>query len=146
MESRLNEIAISCSFAQISRAARTMTQIFDDALKPVGLSAGQFTLLVTLAVAPETTMTPLARRMKMDRTTLARNLQPLERDGLVKISAGRDQRQRVIQLTGAGRQTLEFAVPLWKTAQHTVVELLGFADWQTLMEQLGRINLYTPHE
>lgn len=135
-ELTLANIATNCTCASVSRVARIVTQLFDDALKPSGLSAGQMTLLVALAVAGEATVRPLAERLMMDRSTLTRNLQPLLRDGLVEVRRGADRRQRIIRLTAHGRQAVERAVPLWEKSQQSIVAYLGVEGWQALMGQL----------
>ncbi len=101
---------------------------------------GQLTLLVALAVAGEATVKPLAERLVMDRTTLTRNLRPLQRDGLVEVERGADQRQRVIRLTEQGRQVLAQAIPLWEKTQSAIVGYLGTGPWQALMGQLTELT------
>ena len=82
-------------------------------------------------------MLRLARSLGLDRTTLTRNLKPLEREGLVASSPGKDQRVRLLRLTEAGQRTLQRAYPLWEEAQAKVVKALGQRRWMTLLEGLG---------
>src|SRR5215217_5827709 len=87
---RLREVARACACANLRRAARAVTQVFDEALAPSGLRATQFTLLVTSRLMGESTINELAEKMAMDRTTLSRNLKPLVRSGLLEVRPGED--------------------------------------------------------
>src|SRR5215216_421883 len=111
---KLREVARACACANLRKAARAVTQLFDAALAPSGLKATQFTLLVTSRLSGEATINGLAERMAMDRTTLSRNLKPLARDGLLEVSPGGDGRTRLVQITSAGERALEEAYPLWQ--------------------------------
>ncbi len=132
----LAHIAFTCAYANLSRTARTVTQTFDSALRQSGLSAGQFTILIAIALMKQPTVKPLAQQLQMDRTTLARNLRPLERDGLIEIVSGVDQRQRVIRLTARGEAALEKAIPFWRRAQETILTQIGASEWTSLMLSL----------
>lgn len=122
---QINTVAATCFCMNIRKASRVITQLYDEALKPSGLLVSQFTVLVALASVGSITMTQLAEALVMDRTTLTRNLKPLEREGLVRIESGQDQRTRVLSLTNAGQAALEKALPLWQEVQIQVVERLG---------------------
>lgn len=132
----LLHIASACAYANISRVARAVTQTFDAALFQSGLSAGQFTILVAISLAGKTTIKPLAKQLQMDRTTLARNLRPLERKRLIEIMPGEDQRQRVIQLTSEGQEILLRAIPLWQQAQETVLRQIEPSEWAGMVMSL----------
>jgi DNA-binding MarR family transcriptional regulator len=90
-------------------------------------------LLVAIAAYGETTVTPLAEQLAMDRTTLARNLKPLERDGLVEISTGEDRRTRILRLTDQGQEALSKVIPLWEEAQAWVISQLGEDHWRAML-------------
>ncbi len=95
---------------------------FDEALRPVGLTNGQFSLLISLNRPEPPAMAPVARLLAMDRTTLTAALKPLERRGLVTIGVGtEDRRNRRLSLTQAGRDLLADAVPIWHRL-HTAIE------------------------
>ncbi|QFS50723.1 MarR family winged helix-turn-helix transcriptional regulator [Nostoc sphaeroides] len=113
-----------------------MTQHFDEVLKPSGLLVTQFTILAAVAIAKSATVNELAEILVMDRTTLTRNLKPLEREGWLKSKPGQDQRTRIIALTEAGEVVLAKALPLWKQAQSMVEEALGQQRWNTLLAHL----------
>lgn len=76
----------------------------------------------------------------MDRTTLTRNLKPLEREGWLQIKIGRDQRTRIVSLTTQGEAALERALPLWQKAQEEVVEVLGDQRWSAFLAQLAEVT------
>lgn len=132
----LAEITARCTCTNIRKAARVITQYYDDALRPCGLRATQLPLLVKLALTDALPLTCLATDLVMDRTTLTRNLKPLEQQGLITTNEGLDRRIRLIRLTDQGRQTLTLAFPLWQQAQEQVKNLLGSEQWQALFQTL----------
>jgi DNA-binding MarR family transcriptional regulator len=103
------------------------------------LKGTQFTLLNAIFLNPSITITQLADLLLLNRTTLNRNLKPLERQGLVQTSPGKDQRTRVLKLTQEGSSLLQSALPLWLEAQTGVVETLG-ARTERLTEDLTRLE------
>lgn len=122
---------LGCTCFSLRRAARQVTQIYDHRLAPAGLTANQFTLMVQLygfaaAGRPGLSIGALAERVGMDPTTLTRNLQPLEAQGLVgRAAAPEDGRVRTITITDKGFRRLQKAVPLWQQAQTHIEEALG---------------------
>lgn len=116
------QIRDACLCLHVQRAARAMARRFDDALRPVGLTNGQFSLLMSLNRPEPARIGDVSALLAMDRTTLTANLKPLERRGLVKVSVDKeDRRGRRLTLTPAGRGLLLAAVPLWKPV-HAAVE------------------------
>ncbi len=112
----------TCLCLHVQRAARALARRFDEALRPVGLTNGQFSLLMALNRPEPAAMGPVARLLAMDRTTLTAALKPLERAGLVAVGADpADRRSRLLSLTGKGRRVLASAVPIWR-AVHAEVE------------------------
>ena len=102
----------------IRQAARHVTQFYDQFLAPVGLRATQFSILAKLERLGPTPINVLARELVMDRTTLGRNILPLEREGLISIVPGRsDRRSKELRLTDAGAARLKSAVKKWAHAQ-----------------------------
>jgi DNA-binding MarR family transcriptional regulator len=119
-----------CTCLALRRATRRVTQIYDAHMKPLGLPITQFAVLGQLAGAPDAapsqmSITALARRLGLDRSTLGRNLRPLIKAGLVAMDGGEDRRAHTLALTDAGRALLEKAIPLWRDAQRHVAEKLG---------------------
>ena len=133
---QLAEIEATCACSNVRKAARTVTQLFDEMLQPTGLRSTQFTLLVAVARLREAPVTQLAEALVMDRTTLARNLKPLESLGLLTVEAGTDRRRHLVRLTERGRQALARALPYWEQAQHQVVTRLGQEQWHALRASL----------
>jgi DNA-binding MarR family transcriptional regulator len=120
-----------CTCLALRRATRRVTQIYDAHMKPLGLRITQFAVLGQLAGAgapdstPAISITALARRLGLDRSTLGRNVRPLIKTGLVVMEGGADRRAHTLALTDAGRALLEKAIPLWREAQRHVSEKLG---------------------
>lgn len=138
MQDQLIKTVVSdCTCFNLRKASRVVTQLFDQVLQPSGVLANQFTLLAALSLAESVSITRLAQELVMDRTTLTRNLKPLEREGLIRIEPGQDQRVRVVSLTEKGQAALAKAQPLWQQAQAKVIEELGQDRWQTLLSHLA---------
>ena len=133
----LAERAPECTCFNLRKAARAVTQYYDEVLKPSGLRATQFTLLVAAHNAGPITINRLAERLVMDRTTLTRNLKPLERQRLIQIVSGEDRRTRAVTLTERGHEVLAQALPLWEEAQRQIVERLGRERWRDMLGHLS---------
>jgi DNA-binding MarR family transcriptional regulator len=129
-------LGASCACANLRRAARAVTQMYDAMLRPVGLRATQLPLLVVLQLRDSLPMTRLAETMLMDRTTLTRNLRPLERLGLIRIVPGKDLRVREVRITARGREVVATALPLWERAQARVARGLGARRLRRLLADL----------
>jgi len=115
-----------CTCLLLRQAARVVTQLYDDHLRPAGLRTTQFSLLANLRHGPGLTMGELAARMTMDRTTLTRNLRPLTDAGWVASQPDPDDRRRTrLALTPAGRDVFRTAVPRWRDAQRALRERVG---------------------
>jgi DNA-binding MarR family transcriptional regulator len=132
----------TCLCLHVQRAARVLARRFDEALKPVGLTNGQFSLMMSLnrpglPEVPRATMRSVAELLGMDRTTLTAAVKTLERRGLVRVVVdGQDRRGRVLRLTGEGMRLLASAVPIW-TRVHAEVEAgLEGADAERLRRDL----------
>lgn len=129
----------SCTCSRIRKAARRVTQLYDQFLEPTGLTITQFGLLAQLKRHDGITIGELAGRMIMDPTTLTRNLRPIERDGLVKlVPAPNDRRARQVHLTARGRAAFDKARPAWAKAQRHVETTLGEPDTEALNAALDR--------
>lgn len=116
-----------------------MTQLYDERLRQAGLRATQFTLLMALRSLGEMTLSGLAERAVMDRTTLTRNLKLLERRGLVSVRTGEDRRERRVSLTAKGEQALAEAFPLWDEAQAEMVDGLGEQRFARFLADLAEV-------
>lgn len=116
------EVRDACLCLHVQRAARALARYFDEALRPCGLSNGQFSLLMALNRPQPPRMKEVAATLAMDRTTLTAALKPLERRGLVEVTIDPgDRRNRALTLTDEGRKTLATAVPIWRES-HAAIE------------------------
>jgi len=119
-----HHIRDSCLCLHVQRAARVVARRFDDALRPLGLTNGQFSLMVSLSRPGPVSMSTVASLLAVDRTTLTANLKPLERRGLLKVAIDKtDRRNRAITLTAKGRRLVKTAYPIWEQT-HTAQEAL----------------------
>jgi DNA-binding MarR family transcriptional regulator len=127
----------ACLCLHIQRAARATARRFDEALRPLGLTNGQFSLMMSLNRAEAPGIGAIARLLDMDRTTLTASLKPLERRGLVTVSIDEtDKRGRRLRLTRAGRALLAKALPLWRRAQLESERLLAQSNPDRLRADL----------
>lgn len=130
-----------CNCAAVRSAARHITQLYDQHLAPAGLRTTQFSVLAKLKRKGPLPINALAEDMVMDRTTLGRNIQPLERDGLIAVEASpSDRRTKLLCLTGAGEKRLQAAVKLWERAQAQFETSFGgkrSADMRALMRAVA---------
>jgi DNA-binding MarR family transcriptional regulator len=129
-------INIRCSCFNFRRATRIVTQYFDQMLEPAGIRATQFTLLVSMAAASASTLTEMANSLLMDRTTLTRNLKPLEKLGLIMNVTAKDKRSKAYKLTGKGMDVLQRSVPLWEKAQDKIENGLGKERYLRLLKEM----------
>ena len=129
----------SCACHKVRMAARAVTRAYDDALRPVGLRATQLAVLVAIAVEGAMSITALAKFMIMDRSTLTRNLRPLEKEGLVAVGLEGWRRSRTLEVTEKGRSRLGEALPLWKQAQETLRRKLGEQNWVNIHSDLDQL-------
>jgi DNA-binding MarR family transcriptional regulator len=128
----------TCVCFHLRRTARAVTQTYERALAPSGLLPGQFSVLTVLHRFGPQPLSVLADLMGMDRTTLTRNLRPMERDGLVRVKAGdkEDQRIRRVGLSASGERKWQEAEPLWAQVHRHMVQGLGPDGWPALRDQL----------
>lgn len=128
-----------CTCFNLRKAARVVTQIFDNAMRPINLRATQFTLLALASVHGPITVTRLSEEIVADRTTLSRNLNPMEKSGLIRIEPGDDRRTRIVVITDSGKTKLEEAYPLWKKAQQEIKDAMGTDKWRTLISNSSEL-------
>ena len=127
----------NCTCLGLRKAARAVTQMYDEALRPSGLRATQLSLLFSVEHGGPCGITELAKMLVMDRTTLTRNLKPLLDQKLLDVIHGPDRRQRPIAITPKGRDALARALPLWQEAQVRLADGLGRSRWRGLLGDLG---------
>lgn len=130
-----------CLCLHVQRAARMVGRRFDDALRPLGLTNGQFSLLTSLNREEPATMGAVAAVLAMDRTTLTAALKPLQRAGFVEVQIDlEDRRTRLLTLTPAGRALLASAVPVWNCTHAQVEGLLDGTDPDGLRRDLRALS------
>ena len=132
--------AAGCFCLASRQAARKITRLYDSSMQGSGVRATQFTILSQLLLRGELPIGKLAGILGMERTTLTRNLAPLEDQKWISIKAGDDPRARVIGITGQGRSVVRRSFPYWSKAQAHIGKLLG-ADGQAALKLLGSRNL-----
>ena len=132
-------LVLPCACANLRRAARAVTRLYDQELRGTGLSVTQFTLLQALALAGELTQGELGDMLANDSTTLTRTLANLHASGWVFVRSGADRRVRLISLTAPGRRQLEQSTPSWERAQEGVRRFLGDSRWEVLRELTHRV-------
>jgi DNA-binding MarR family transcriptional regulator len=132
------QVLQNCTCFNLRKASRAVTQLYDEFLRPSNLRATQFSLIALLLHMGPLAITELAEAAVMDRTTLKRNLELLEREGLVRIRpSARDARSREVSVTQLARSRLATALPLWEGAQNHVLSRLGAGRVQRLISELS---------
>jgi DNA-binding MarR family transcriptional regulator len=135
VSAKLDELR-NCMCFNLRQAARAVTQVYDDALRPTGLRATQHSLLRVIEAVETVSVSNLAEMAVMDRTTLARNLELLKQEGLVRIRPGADARVREVSLTPVARKKLAEALPYWAKAQTRLTGRLGKSRSDQLLSDL----------
>ena len=134
--------AEECNCLAVRQAARHITQFYDAFLLPAGLRATQFSILAKLRRLGPMTINALAAKMVMDRTTLGRNIRPLQREGLLVITPGQpDRRSKELRLSDAGDERLRTAFDGWKLAQQRFDAVFGAARAAELRRLLRTVSL-----
>jgi len=127
-----------CVCFNLRKAARVITQIYDDVMRPIGYRATQVTLLGVIVNYSPITVKQLANVIDTDPTTLLRNLRVLEKEKLLSLDPGEDKRSRIVALTDKGRSVLATAYPLWKATQDKIAARVGR---ENLNQLLGNLNI-----
>ena len=135
----------NCNCLAVRQAARHITQFYDQLLAPSGVRTSQFSILAKLRRLGPMTINALAAEMVMDRTTLGRNILPLERDGLVAVEQGsRDRRSKELRLTQAGEARFRAGMKGWLEAQRQFEKAFGAertADMRALLHAVAATDL-----
>ena len=125
---------LPCMCGSFRRASRALTQLYENALRPLGLRATQFTILQALSLAGEVTKSQLSEILAMDSTTLTRTLQIMGRKGWIAERRGEDRRERWLRLAKAGEAQFNRALPAWEKVQSRLRRRLGKQAWTGLLE------------
>jgi len=130
---------LPCACANVRRAARAITQLYDEALRDTGLRATQFTLLQALSLKGELTQGQLGELLAIDSTTLTRTLGSLRSRGWIRSRPGKDRRERHWSLASAGERQIEHAKPAWEGAQQRIRARVGRDRLSSLFGDLAAI-------
>ena len=133
------EVEKSCLALNLRRVERIVCQIYDTALRPFGIKSTQFSLLVMVRAMQPAPLSRIADRIKVDRTTLTRNLSLLEASGLVETARGDDLRERMISMTEKGDAVLVAAFPIWTATQRRLTSKVGNQSVASLMGGLKAV-------
>jgi DNA-binding MarR family transcriptional regulator len=134
-----------CMCSNVRRAARALTQLYQDAMRATGLSSSQFTILQALSRTGEITQGRLGEILAMDSTTLTRTLAIMRRDGWILERRGEDRRERRLRLSKSGEEQLKRALPAWEKAQARVRGRIGDEKWKQLFELTTRLARISVH-
>jgi DNA-binding MarR family transcriptional regulator len=127
-------IPLPCACANLRRAARIVTQLYDQHLQPTGIKATQFTLLQALTQTGNISQGNLGDVLGLDSTTLTCTLALLRRKGWVRTKPGEDRREVRLTLTAEGKRKYQSALHSWQSAQRQLRKVLGEAGWKQMME------------
>ncbi len=134
------ETCAECTCFNLRKASRVITQLFDKAIKPWGLRGTQFSILAVLSAYGPEAITILSEVLVMDRTTLTRNLKPMENAGLIKITRGNDLRSKTVSMTKKGQRTFTKTFPHWEKTQTRIIGKLGQKRFNSLIKDLSEIS------
>jgi DNA-binding MarR family transcriptional regulator len=130
----------NCACTRLRTAARLMTRAYDEALRPAGVTASQLAILAAVDVGEATSIAELSKRVAMDRTTLSRNLKPLEKARWIRLGAEGWKRSKTVHVTAEGRQRLTRATALWETVQAQFLKRFGKAEWTRVKRDLQAVS------
>jgi DNA-binding MarR family transcriptional regulator len=131
---------LPCMCASFRRASRALTQSYDEALRPLGLRATQFTILQVLSRTGELSQGELGQILAMDSTSLTRTLRIMAREGWIAERRGEDRRERLLRLAKAGRYQFNRALPAWGVAQAQLERQLGDKRWHDLPKLTNEVT------
>ena len=127
---------MECTGFNLRKAMRAVQNLYDEAFRPLGIKGTQYTVLGHAFSYGPITLSKLAEIMVLDRTTLARNLTPLEKKGLIEIKSGSDRRTRYINITDEGKAVLSKALPIWKETQESIKDKIGKENWSSMISNM----------
>jgi DNA-binding MarR family transcriptional regulator len=133
-----------CNCINLRRSSQAITEVYDELMAPSGLKISQYLLLNTIKSLGPVSVSSLALEVRLDRTTIVRNLKPLEERGFIIDVATKGGRNRQLKLTDTCLEILEIATPLWVEAQNYIQQYLGSEDMNTLTVLLSKIEALVP--
>lgn len=132
--------AENCTCFNVRRVSRVITQCFDAEVRRHGIRPTQTPILRALQAKDGWSMAELSDWLAMERTTLLRNLRPLQRASLVKVQGGGQGGRVMIEITAKGRKALSDTLPAWRSAQEKVVAILGKERWSAIISDLQEVS------
>ncbi len=135
----LTALIHECACLKVRTAARAVTRLYDDAFRPVGLRATQLSVLVAVAFGEAVSIVSLSRLLGMDRSTLTRNLRPLEAKSLVTLGPEGHHRSRTLSITSEGEQLVRKALPLWEKTQEKLRHEMKKPHWTNFHAELDHV-------
>lgn len=135
-----SDVVSRCTAVRTLRASRAIARLYEDALRPTGLTVTQFTLLVTIGRAKPDSISKIGEYLSIERTTLSRNLKPLEDAGYITRGEEGEKRKREVRLTPKGLAKLKEAYPLWRDVQEKVEKKLGKPAVKNIADALGALH------
>jgi len=132
-------VRLPCACANLRRTTRLVTQLYEQALRPAGVTAPQFTLLQALELAPAISQKKLAGLLGTDSTTLTRTLALLRKRGWLRAEPGADRRALRLGLTQSGEKQYERALPYWQSAQKHLKRALGEVNWKKMTDAVVHV-------
>ena len=132
--------ALPCLCSSFRRTARALSQVYEEAMRPVGLRITQFTILQALARTGEVKQGRLGEILVMDSTSLTRTLRIMRQQGWIAERRGEDQRERWLKLSKAGETKLKIATASWEKVQARVQAKLGEAGWKNVMQWANQVT------
>ena len=139
LASTVDTIASECLAVRMRLLNRTVTSIFDKALRPLGLKVSQLNVLVVVAQRGPVSPTDVGRVLHLEKSTLSRNVERIQRRGWVEVTAGKDNRSHLLQLTAKGERLLQNARSVWEQAQAKARAALGRTSAEALERAASRI-------
>ncbi len=131
---------LPCMCSSFRRTARALTQLYEEAFRPLGLRATQFTILQFLSIAGEVSQGQMGAMLAMDSTSLTRTLAHMVRNGWIAERRGADRRERLLRLSGSGEKQLARALPVWEQVQSRLRRKLGETRWKELLSLTSAVT------
>jgi DNA-binding MarR family transcriptional regulator len=141
----MEPVETTCVCSSLRMATRSVNRLYDRALSPAGLRVTEYSIISRLAEEGPLSVSELAGRLAMERTTCSREVAPLVESGLVENTVGSDRRRRVLRLTGLGARKRREAYPLWERMQQMIADEFGGADVAELIVRLRRLQESSDH-
>jgi DNA-binding MarR family transcriptional regulator len=137
----VEEISSQCVAGRVRLLNRRITALYDETLRPVGITSGQLNMLTFIGMLAPITPGVLSDRLQMEKSTTSRNIARMERNGWISVSTGEQAHTRLLKLTRKGRSVMKRALPYWRKAQREVEELLGEGGVDDVVSLFHRMSV-----